>query len=843
MQARRRATLIAVESYAVELDLSGDDQTFTSTTVARFGCTAPGSAVFIDLAASAVRSIDLNGRPVPLSAWSGGHIRLGALAAHNTLRVVADCAYSRTAEGMHRFTDPADGSVYVYTHFQPAEAHRVYACFDQPDLKATFELGVVVPADWQVVANTQPDSVGKARLASGTGATRWHFPATPPLPTYATSVAAGRFHSVSGSWQRVPLSLYCRRSLAAYLDADELLEVTWNGFDFYQRLFGMPYPFGKYDLVFVPEFNHAGMENAACVTLTENMLFRSRVTDVRHERRASLLLHELAHMWFGNMVTMTWWDDLWLNESFATYASTLCQAEATRWPGAWTTFSQLFKTSAYHQDQLTRTHPIVADLPDVATAEVSFDGITYYKGASVLKQLVAYVGREAFTAGLQRYFQRHQWSTATLADLLAAVEATSGRDLGCWSKEWLQTAGVNTLRPDYRLAGDGTIDGFAVTQSAPEAHPLLRPHRIAVGLYDREGTTLTRRQRLEVDVAGDRTSIPALDGCRRPDLVLVNDDDLTYAKIRFDDRSLATVLAGAAHAANTLPAGVCWTAMWDMCRDGELPARDYVRLVAGTLDAIDDPGMLETLLLQTVAVARDYAAPSWRLTGLRQLADALHRMLVLAPAGSDRQLFCVQMLAGLATSDEHLTLLRELLEGATRLPGLRVDTELRWLLLRRLISRGASDESTIGEHLRRDRTAAGLRHAATCRAAIPTAAAKATTWRLLMAADGQQPPTSAAMVGASLTGFADLDQADLLEPYAQRYFDVIVAIWRDWPAGLARRFATAGYPTPVISEQTVAMTDECLSRDRPPPALSTILLERRDDQLRALRARSRDSRA
>ncbi|HEX5296670.1 MAG TPA: aminopeptidase N, partial [Streptosporangiaceae bacterium] len=451
-EAAARSALITVSSYQVDLSLTAwDDGTFGSTTVVRFVCGAPGSSTFVDLTAPAVREITLNDAPVSLDVFDGDRITLTGLATENVLRIAADCAYSNSSEGLHRFTDPADGRVYLYSDQETFDAHRVYACFDQPDMKASYQLAVTAPADWQVVSNMAPQTT-----APVTGSqTHWIFAPTPAIATYVTAVAAGPFHVVQGEHDGIPLGVYCRQSLAEYLDADEILEVTRQGFDFYHSAFGMRFPFTKYDQLFVPELKEGAMENAGCVTIRESYVFRSRVTDFAREARGETILHELAHMWFGDLVTMRWWDDLWLNESFATWAGTLAQAEATRWTSAWTTFAQLYKAWAYRQDQLPSTHPIAADIPDIAAVEQNFDGITYAKGAAVLKQLVAYVGRENFLDGVRKYFAAHAWGNATLADLLAALEETSGRDLAAWSAQWLQQAGVNTLRPSYQVDADG----------------------------------------------------------------------------------------------------------------------------------------------------------------------------------------------------------------------------------------------------------------------------------------------------------------------------------------------------------------------------------------------------
>ena len=833
-EAAVRSALITVASYHVDLDLTGGDEVFGSVCVIRFGCAAPGSTSFINLTAPAVREITLNGEPVGLDAFDGDRITLAGLAASNVLRVAADCAYSRSGEGLHRFTDPADGRVYLYSDLETFDAHRVYACFDQPDMKATYELAVTAPADWIVVSNMAPES----SLQDGE-VLRWHFPPTPVVPTYITAVAAGPYHVVRDEHEGIPLGVFCRQSLAEYLDADEILEVTRQGFDFYHHSFGIKYPFQKYDQLFVPEFKEGAMENAGAVTILESYIFRSRVTDFAREARGETILHEMAHMWFGDLVTMRWWDDLWLNESFATWAGTLAQAEATRWTSAWTTFAQLYKSWAYRQDQLPSTHPIAADIPDIHAVEVNFDGITYAKGASVLKQLVAYVGRENFLDGVRKYFGAHAWGNATLADLLSALEQTSGRDLAAWSRDWLQTAGVNTLRPSYSLDSGGRFTEFAVEQEAAESHPLLRSHRIAIGLYDRTEAGLSRRLRVETDVAGPRTVIPELAGQPRPDLVLVNDDDLTYAKIRLDDHSLRTLIENSIGLfSESLPAALCWAAAWDMCRDGEMAARDYVRLVLAGISSVADISVVQTLLRQAGTAARRFADPGWQETGLALMASALRDMLQTAPAGSDAQLAYVRAFAGVASSAEDLALLTELLEGSVRLDGLTVDTDLRWALLARLVSRGRAGVVEIEDELARDATDAGERHAATCRAAIPTTEAKRETWQTLIAGE-----LTIAMFRAALGGFVDLDHPELMEPYRDDYFEVVGDIWRTWSSAMAQDFVSTAYLVGALSAETVAATDDYIDRAEPPAALRRLLIEGRDDVLRALRCQARDRQA
>jgi aminopeptidase N len=851
-EARDRASLISVESYEISLDLTGGEITFRSETTISFTAALPSAATdtvtatdadpdtatatFVDLVAPEVREITLNGTPVSLDAFTGDRIMLTGLQdGGNVLQVVADCAYSRTGEGLHRFTDPADKGVYLYSDLETFDAHRIYPCFDQPDLKARFAFTVTCPDTWVVVSNMAPVT---AAAKHGPGTERWVFPPTPPMSTYITAIAAGPYHRVTADHDGIPLGIYCRQSLAQYLDPDEIFEITRQGFDYFHENFGVRYAFGKYDQLFVPEYKAGAMENAGCVTFLEDYIFRSRVTESERETRAETILHEMAHMWFGDLVTMRWWDDLWLNESFATWAGTVAQAEATRWPDAWTTFAQDWKAWAYRQDQLPSTHPIAADAPDIETVEVNFDGITYAKGAAVLKQLVAYVGRANFLAGVRAYFAEHAWGNATLADLLGALTKASGRDLAAWSKLWLETAGVNTLRPEFGIDASGALTYFNVRQEAAESHPVLRPHRIAVSLYDRTPDGLVRRRRVETDVAGELTAVPELDGQRRADLVLVNDDDLTYAKIRLDTDSLATLTEAIGEIRESLPAALCWAATWDMCRDAELPARQYVALVLSGAPSVTDIPVLQSVLQQASAAARRYADPAWRAAGVSSIAACLRELLTSAEPGSDRQLTFAQALAGVATSDDDLALLSGLLDGSAEVDGLTVDTELRWLLLRRLVSRGKAGQDAIDAEQDADRTDAGERHAAACRAALPDPAAKEEAWALITG--GQ---LTNALFRATLDGFADVDQDELLAPYQERYYAVVGDLWQNWSTDMAQHFAAFAYPRRVVTPGAIAMTDDYLARTDPPAALRRLLTEGRDDVARALRCRERDTAA
>ncbi len=689
-ETQQRARLLRVGSYEVTLDLTRGAEVFGSTSVIRFSCERPGAATYADLIAERVHEITLNGVPIdPARAFTDGRVALTDLAASNELTVVADCRFVNDGTGLHRTVDAADGKVYTYTKFEPAYARRVYANFEQPDLKAAFTFHVTAPAHWTVLSN-QP---GGEPEPAGDGRAVWHFPPTPPIPTYLTAVVAGEYHVAEASHttargQVIPLGLACRASLADHLDAGEVSLITRQGFDFFTNLFQGDYPFAKYDQVFVPEYSSGATENVGCVVITDQLLFRSRVTEAQRELRAMVILHEMAHMWFGDLVTMKWWDDLWLNESFAEFCGTLASAEATRFTDAWTTFSSGRKTWGYMQDQLPSTHPVAADVPTLSQAVANFDGISYAKGASVLQQLVAYLGRDRFLAGIRDYFARHAWGNATLADLLAALQAHSEVSLAAWSKAWLETAGANTLRPDFGVDESGAFTSFAVLQDATPEHPTLRRHHIAVGLYHRAAGELARTHHEEISIEGARTEVPRLAGAAQPDLIVLNDGDLDYAIVRFDPRSLATLTASVGELTDPLARTVCWSAAIDMARQAELPLPTFAAMVAHGMSRESSVSVLQNLHSVTDQMMTQAGDPQWVPEGKTELAAAGIRLLRSAPPGGDHQLAWAQLLGRTATAPEQLDLLAGLLAGRTEIPGLAVDTELRWAWLHRLATAG-----------------------------------------------------------------------------------------------------------------------------------------------------------
>jgi len=842
-EAAARAELLRIDAYQIDLDLTGGEETFTSRTTVRFDCADPTASTFVDLIAAQVREISLNGRRLdPAEVVSEGRIALPDLAARNDLVVLADCAYMKTGEGLHRFVDPVDKEVYLYSQFEVADARRVFACFDQPDLKATLTWTVTAPSHWTVLSVSQTPESSPAPPGAPDGSATWRFTPSPRLSTYVTAIVAGPYHQVSSQvrlrdGRDLPLRVLCRATLAKYLDADEVFDITRAGFGHFEALYDVDYPFAKYDQVFVPEFNAGAMENAGCVTILEDYIFRSKPAAATVERRALTILHELAHMWFGDLVTMRWWDDLWLNESFAEYASTRCQAETTRWRTAWTTFLSSEKSWAYRQDQLSSTHPIVAEIRDLADVEQNFDGITYAKGASVLKQLVHWVGVEAFDAGVRAYFRRHAWGNTSLRDLLTELEATSGQDLSRWSGQWLEQAGVTTLRPEITVDDDGVITAAHVVQEAPESHPYLRPHRLGIGGYDLEHGVVQRSWHLELSVDGPRTDVPELVGRARPGLLLLNDDDLAYTKIRLDDASMATAVQHLGRFSDSLAATLIWGSAWDMTRDGELGPRTFVDLVLGNVTAVADASVQQTLLGQLSATLTFYLAPQHRTTTRESAADRLVGLLREATPGSDTQLLLARALAGVAQRADHVDLVAQLLDGSLDLPGLAVDTEMRWTLLGGLVAAGRAGEEEIRAELDRDDTASGRVRAAAARAAIPTPQAKAAAWASVV--DGDELPN--AVQAAVIRGLVRVHDLTLLESFVDPYFAALERVWKERTSEMATQIVEGLFPAQLASEALLARTQTWLDTSAAEPSLRRLIAEGRDGIQRALRVQARDA--
>jgi aminopeptidase N len=838
-EAIERAGIVRTHSYEVTLDLTQGDETFRSETTVRFAA-QPGASTFIDAITRTVHSVTLNGQSLNVSEVSDGvRIQLPDLTAENELTVVADAIYTNTGEGLHRFVDPVDGEVYLYSQFEVPDSRRMFAVFEQPDLKATFQFTVTAPAHWQVVSNSPTPKPVDASADTKT----WTFSPSPKISSYITALIAGPYVSVhseltSRDGRTIPLGVFARKSLAHYLDADYIFEKTREGFAFYEEQFDYAYPFEKYDQLFVPEFNAGAMENAGAVTILEGYVFRSKVTGAQIERRAITVLHELAHMWFGDLVTMRWWNDLWLNESFAEYMSHLAAVENTSFTSAWTTFASVEKSWAYRQDQLPTTHPIFAEINDLQDVEVNFDGITYAKGASVLRQLVAWVGPEQFMAGVREYFAKHAWQNTELSDLMAELEKASGRDLDQWGRLWLETAGVNTLTPELEVDGSGTLTSFSIVQSAVAEWPTIRPHRLAVGFYNLTAAgKLERVHREELDVDGERTEVPGLVGLTQPDLILVNDDDLAYAKVRLDEKSLATATAHLKDFSASLPRTLVWNSAWDAARDGQAPARGYVQLVLANVAAESDSSVILVQLRQLATTLNFYVAEEHRAATTVAAVDTLWDLASAAAGGSDAQLQFVKSFALLASSGAQLDTVAGLLDGSVELDGLAVDQDLRWELLASLVAGGRRGQGEIDAELERDNTASGQNAAALAKAAIPTPEAKAAAWESIVV----KGELSNALQGSAVTGFMRVLDRTLLEPYSEKYFEAVPGIVADRTHALAQQIVVGLYPALLTTQATVDRTDAFLAGlPADSSALRRMMLENRDGVARALRARAAD---
>lgn len=842
-EARARAGIVRNVAYHVDVDLTGTAGTFESRVRMTFDAEA-GAATWLDLIATQVTRVSCNGVDLePADVFADSRIRLEGLAEHNTVEVEAQCRYMTSGEGLHRFRDPVDETTYLYTQFEVADARRVFAVFEQPDLKAPMQLTVRAPEHWQVVSNRP--SPHPHPMSDGTA--MWVFEPTWPLPSYLYALIAGDYYVArdvyEGPHGAYPLGLFCRQSLAGSLDADEIFTITKQGFEYYEEAFGYPYPFGKYDQLFVPEFNAGAMENPGAVTFNEDhYLFRSRVTDAAHEVRAETILHEMAHMWFGDLVTMRWWDDLWLNESFAEWAAHHTCSRATRFTHAWAGFANSRKAWAYRQDQLPSTHPVATDMVDLEAVYTNFDGITYAKGASALKQLVAYVGEENFLAGLRTYFARHAFGSTEFDDLLTALTEASGLPLDEWSAAWLQTSGANLLHAEIDMADDNIMAAVTIVQEPPASPegvaPTLRPHRFDIGCYDLRNDRLELRAHIPVVAAGARTTVPELAGVSRPDLMLLNDGDLTYAKVRLDPRSMNAAGEWLATIDDPLSRAIIWGAAWDMTRDAELPTSEYAALVAGAIGSETDVGLVSQVLRQTASAVSIYADPTQRSAYAALLAEALHEDLHAATPGSDHQLAFLRGYISF-TGHNDIPTLRGLITGDVDVPELTIDTDLRWTLITRLVALGAAGPTSIDEQLRRDGTASGQRRAITARAAAPDLAAKETAWS--SALDDASLPN--ATLEATIAGIMQAHQGDLVRPFIERYFTALPRIQRSRTHEISSQITSGLYPWLVVEASTVDRTTAFL--DSHPDFVGgsrRLLVEARDGVERALRCVARDRR-
>lgn len=837
IEARDRAEHLYVNSYAVTLDVTKGEETFYSKSEVSFTCNKPGYSTFIDAVGRSVISATLNGAVVDVSNFDGESIFLTNLATDNTLVIEMNAEYSKSGEGLQRSVDPADGEVYLYSQGETAHIRNMFACFDQPSLKATFTLTVTTPGHWQAVSNNPVESkINKGDLVE------WKFTTTPRIPTYLDALIAGPYSSVHDVYKgekEIPLGIYCRKSMMQYLDPEDIFLVTKQGFEYFEKVFGLAYPFEKYDQIAVVDFNFGAMENAGAVTFREDVLvFRSHMPEKAYLSRANTILHEMAHMWFGDMVTMSWWDDLWLNESFAEWASYLALSESTRFKGAWTEFNSARKNWAYRQDQLSSTHPIIADMVDMEAVNANFDGITYSKGASVLHQLVAHVGRPQFIAGLQKYFAKHAWGNTTLNDLLVELEAASGRTLDKWVHTWLQTAGVNTLRPQLEIDGD-VYKSVVISQEVPlvpAGSQELRPHRLAVGLYDISGDSLNLRKSVELDVVGSSTVVTELAGQKVADLLLINDRDLSYAKLRFDDRSIATLKKYLGRLNDPLARAVTWAAIWDMHRDAQISTADFMAVALAGLEGESDDAIVNIVIGQLGTSVEAYASDANRDKYREKLAAGFWNLMQANAPASDLQLLYSRAFAANAHTPEQIKNVRGILNGEIK--GLIVDSDRRWDFLIALTERGATTQAELDAELASDNTTSGNLLFETAKAATPNAEAKAYAFNTVMHQDAQTSVRS-----ALVAGFQRPIQRHLLTPFVDLYFDNLLKEWESRSYEGAAKFVSGLYPTWIINQSTLDKTQawlQGLGKDAP-AVLRKLVKEAQDGLIRALKVQALDN--
>ena len=837
-EAQERSSLITVYHYDVELDLSGDNRTFRSRTTVDFDASA-GASSFIDLIAEDIHAITLNGESLDTDCYADGRIPLSNLAERNRLIVDATCLYMHTGEGLHRFTDPADGLDYCYSQFEVPDSRRVFTVFEQPDMKAQFTFHVTTPREWTVFSNSptpSPTPVDEARH-------RFDFSASEQISSYITAIVAGPYVGATGTLtssdgREIPLGVYCRQSLIEHLDADWVMDVTRAGFAFFEREYNRPYPFRKYDQIFVPEYNAGAMENAGCVTFRDEYIFRSRPTANQLEALANTVLHELAHMWFGDLVTMKWWNDLWLNESFAEFMSHLALAEGTEeWTSAWTGFMAR-KAWGLNQDQLPSTHPIVAPIRDLEDVEVNFDGITYAKGAAVLRQLVSYVGRDNFFTALHRYFEQHAWANTTLADLMRELETASGRDLTAWSSVWLEEAGVTVLRPNVTVNDDGTIAELAVIQESFTPGSSLRPHRLAVAGYSLIDDRIERIFHEELDVDGARTPVTAATGTTRPDLILVNDGDLAYAKIRLDEDSLAFATTNIAKFPDSLTRSIILASAWDMVRDAELAAATYCDLVLSALTRESDITLFN-LWLRQLGMALTLYLPTDELDTVRaSVGERLIIMARAASAGSDQQRLLVTAASQRATTDAQLDAIEALWRGDDTLMGLDMDVDLRWSLLVDLAAAGRVGEAEIEAMLEEDSTLTGHQRARQARAAIPEQENKDRVYRQILS---DSTLSNDDRIAAGRGYWANVaSHPQMHREHVAIFFDSLLDIWQSQTSHTAQDMVALGSPTILTGRlndvDVVACGQQWLAQNADAPAgLRRLVSEEVADAERAQR--------
>jgi aminopeptidase N len=810
VEAEERSRLLNVARYDIHVDLTGmlEGTDFRAVSTVLFSCLAPGASTFID-AAMTVVSATLNGNVIGSDHISAGRIHLNDLADENVLIVESVQPDTSAGTRAHRSVDPSDKNVYVWTTFEPDEARFAWACFDQPDLKAPHAFTVVAPAEWTVVSNT-----GDPVVTPHERGREWQFPDTPSLSTYVPVINAGPFHEIRSERGGFDLGLLCRQSLAPFLDRDAegLFEVTAQGLAFYGDRFGLPFPQRKYDQVFVPDMGGA-MENYGCVTWSDVFVFRTHPTYSDLERRAIVLLHEMAHMWFGDIVTMKWWDDLWLNEAFATWASHWAAEAATDFGDAWSSFLAGRKLAGYAADMAPTTHPIRQPVDDVAAAAASFDGITYPKGASVLKQLFALVGEDACVAGLRSYFARYAWGNTTLTDLMRELELASSRDLAAWTTGWLDTAGTD------RLTLETSSDSRTVLRAVGPDGTRARSHRLDVGVYDRgtDGASLVRRRLVALEAAHGTTEVPDVTNAA---LLLVNDEDLTFASVRPDAPSRQSMVDSAAHLPTPLSRAVAVTTAWDMLVWGQLAAADFVSCVTSVVTKEPAESLIENYLSLAVEAADMWSPDAQRDALLGQVADAC---LELSTNPTHRQ-GAVRALAHSAVSEGHIAALRQLAGS---------DIDLRWRALSRLAELDAVDPAEVDQLAHEDPDPDSWVRALVVDSARPDPARKEATWKAITE-DRRVPRGALANVGRA---FWRRSQGEILAPYAGRYLRALPTLHLGGMIS-ALGMSSALFPKAGVGREFAEQAVAAANGEGVSPPVAKTVIEQTDRLNRMVKARA-----
>ena len=825
--ARRRADLVSNVDYRVTLAFERGARGYTGRCQIAFDMARP-EPVFLDFVGREVRSIVLNGQRLPPDAHRGHRIELPPLAAgRNVAEVDYACDYDVESVGLHHFRDPVDGCEYLYTDYEPHDANRVFPGFDQPDLKATFEVIVLAPPGWEVVSNTPPEH----SLPAGERK-RWAFAKTPRISTYLMNVCAGDYQVWTDPLARIPSRLLARKSLAPHVAAEELFEITRKGFDFYERYFEVPYPFGKYDQIFVPEFKTGAMENVGAVVITDNVLFRHQPTAEERVDRAILLLHEMAHMWFGNLVTMRWWDGLWLNESFATYMSFLAAEAVTDYRAIWPFFDARLRRWAVWQDELSTTHPIEMDVPETRGCFNNFDGITYGKGCCVLKQLVFRLGTEPFRRGVSEYLKQYSWQNTENLDFIRSLSHAAATDLSDWERAWLHASGVNTLGCEIAESG-GKLSGLSIVQSPGNGDARLKEHRLRLGFFEEVAGEFKLAHSLEAVVQGERTAVDAARGLPAPAFIHPNLGFEAYAKSTLDPRSLAAAESGLARFADDGVRSGILDILRSMLMDAHLPAQRYLAIVSSLLPGEPSGQILDALSRPIVAVLQTHLPEAAR----REPAARLHALAAAELAKPDHtpglRRIWFRYYLGAALAEPARAEVRRLLDGATVIPNLTLDQDMRWDLVGHLVRFTGEDALVAAESLR-DATDRGERRALAIRAATPDPGAKRLIWERFC----RDRETSLELLKAGFGGFHQPHQGAVLAPYAGAYLDALPAIARDRSMEFAMAFTESLFPEFHDEPAFMARLDSTLAAGTLPPALVRILQECRDDLQRLAKIRA-----